>query len=143
MEKLWNEVIAPEIRSVVVSVWRGSRVGNEVEEAKVINMALHVVLQRSLVPGLPLPPSEAQLFLSNLEGGIAQVKDHTTPTPPKTLPLKFCSTPLHQETNIRSCDEEKESANQKPPPKISSPTSPEWNEANLAKILGLSPMGYA
>ena len=160
-------------------------------------MALHVVLQRSLVPGLPLPPNEAQTFIARLEGGLAQSKDnhqtsivnfdgnkddhrpsstssfvddgisynreHLSPTPPKSLPLKtlhqqmswnVSAPPNHTATNASASgvmsrisagekEVEKENSSNSAPAKVSSPTSPEWNEANLTKILGLSPMGYA
>lgn len=145
VQHLWNDVISSEIRTEVVNVWRRSSVGGEVDEARVTSMALYVVIQRSLAPGLPLPTPEAHDFLAALDGGLGRsafrgIKPTMPSSRPKDLPLEVLggnpwSGPSYerQDSSQQVC----------PPVSMSSPTSPEWDEANLTKILGLSPMGYA
>ncbi|XP_045624047.2 LOW QUALITY PROTEIN: cortactin-binding protein 2 [Procambarus clarkii] len=144
VQHLWNNVISEEIRTEVVTVWRRSSVGGEVDEARVTSMALYVVIQRSLAPNLPLPTPEAHNFLAALDGGLGRsafrgIKP-TVPSPrPKDLPLEVMSNkpwtgPSYERTETQqACTSVG----------VASPTSPEWDEANLTKILGLSPMGYA
>lgn len=144
MEHLWNNVISAEIRTEVISVWRKSSVGGEVDEARVTSMALYVVIQRSLAPGLPLPTTEAHSFLAALDGGLGRsafrgIKPPLPPPRPKDLPLDVvaggsCSPSFERTDNSHQMAH---------PVGLASPTSPDWDEANLTKILGLSPMGYA
>ncbi|XP_063612457.1 cortactin-binding protein 2-like [Penaeus indicus] len=144
VEHLWNNVISAEIRTEVISVWRKSSVGGEVDEARVTSMALYVVIQRSLAPGLPLPTTEAHSFLAALDGGLGRsafrgIKPPLPPPRPKDLPLDVvaggsCSPSFERTDNSHQMAH---------PVGLASPTSPDWDEANLTKILGLSPMGYA
>lgn len=150
---MWNNVISTEIRTEVVSVWRRSSVGGEVDEARVTSMALYVVIQRSLAPGLPLPGPELHNFLASLDGGLGRsafrgIKStlslSSSVSRPKDLPLEVLNNPW---TGM-STDRKDSSAPQQgvlcsTGGGVASPTSPEWDEANLTKILGLSPMGYA
>ncbi|XP_050725790.1 cortactin-binding protein 2-like isoform X4 [Eriocheir sinensis] len=144
VKHLWNSVISSEIRTEVVSVWRRSSVGGEVDEARVTSMALYVVIQRSLAPGLPLPPPQAHDFLASLDGGLGRsafrgIKSSVPSSRPKDLPLDVIGSPLWTGSSQQVAEIPQQSG---PPVGLSSPTSPEWDEANLTKILGLSPMGY-
>lgn len=147
VEHLWNNVIGMEIRTEVVGVWRRSSVGGEVDEARVTSMALYVVIQRSLAPGLPLPTAEAHNFLAALDGGLGRsafrgMKPPLPPPRPKDLPLEVLGG--SNQTNGPKFERGESSSHQfTPSVGLASPTSPEWDEANLTKILGLSPMGYA
>ncbi|KAK8725281.1 hypothetical protein OTU49_010794 [Cherax quadricarinatus] len=142
VQHLWNNIISEEIRTEVVTVWRRSSVGGEVDEARVTSMALYVVIQRSLAPGLPLPTSEAHDFLAALDGGLGRsafrgMKSTLPSSRPKDLPLEVMG------NNPWTGSSYERSENQCPTVGVASPTSPEWDEDNLTKILGLSPMGYA
>ncbi|XP_063841624.1 cortactin-binding protein 2-like isoform X3 [Scylla paramamosain] len=144
VKHVWNSVISPEIRTEVVSVWRRSSVGGEVDEARVTSMALYVVIQRSLAPGLPLPPPQAHNFLASLDGGLGRsafrsIKSSVSSARPKDLPLDVIGSPLWTGSSQQITEISQQTS---PPVGLSSPTSPEWDEANLTKILGLSPMGY-
>ncbi|XP_066938725.1 cortactin-binding protein 2-like isoform X2 [Macrobrachium rosenbergii] len=145
VEHLWNNIIAMEIRTEVVSVWRRSSVGCEVDEARVTSMALYVVIQRSLAPGLPLPTAEAHNFLAALDGGLGRsafrgIKSPLPPPRPKDLPLELIGS---TQTGGSKFEKVESSHHFGSSVGLASPTSPEWDEANLTKILGLSPMGYA
>ncbi|XP_068201010.1 cortactin-binding protein 2-like isoform X3 [Palaemon carinicauda] len=145
VEHLWNNIISMEIRTEVVSVWRRSSVGCEVDEARVTSMALYVVIQRSLAPGLPLPTAEAHSFLAALDGGLGRsafrgIKSPLPPPRPKDLPLEVLGSP---QTGGSKFEKVESSHHLGSSVGLASPTSPEWDEANLTKILGLSPMGYA
>lgn len=114
------------------------------DEARVTSMALYVVIQRSLAPGLPLPPPQAHDFLASLDGGLGRsafrgIKSSVPSSRPKDLPLDVIGTPLWTGSSQQVAEISQQSG---PPVGVSSPTSPEWDEANLTKILGLSPMGY-
>lgn len=145
MQHLWNNVISSEIRTEVVNVWRKSSVGGEVDEARVTSMALYVVIQRSLAPGLPLPTPEAHDFLAALDGGLGRsafrgIKPNMPSSRPKDLPLEVLGGNPWSGPTYERPDSSQQVC---PPVSMASPTSPEWDEANLTKILGLSPMGYA
>ncbi|XP_042209798.1 cortactin-binding protein 2-like isoform X2 [Homarus americanus] len=144
VQHLWNNVISAEIRSEVVTVWRKSSVGGEVDEARVTSMALYVVIQRSLAPGLPLPTPEAHDFLAALDGGLGRsafrgIKPTLPSSRPKDLPLEVLGNNPWKGTSYERTGSQQAC----PSVGMASPTSPEWDEANLTKILGLSPMGYA
>ncbi|KAK7016427.1 hypothetical protein SK128_021084 [Halocaridina rubra] len=150
VEKLWNNIIGMEIRTEVVGVWKRSSVGGEVDEARVTSMALYVVIQRSLAPGIPLPSAEAHNYLAALDGGLGRsafrgIKPPLPPPRPKDLPLEVLGSNQTSGPIFEKAPSTESSSHLLPSSSVglASPTSPEWDEANLTKILGLSPMGYA
>ncbi|CAL4144843.1 unnamed protein product, partial [Meganyctiphanes norvegica] len=151
VSEVWNCVIADEIRSEVLGVWRRSSVGMEVAEvdlteSRITSMALYVVIQRSLAPNIPLPPNQGQAFLASLDGGRGRsaFRGMKPPLPPHPRP-KDLLLDLNKGAP-ENAEPHKDSNTQQLHPsikRVTSPTSPEWDEANLTKILGLSPCGYA